>query len=81
MIRHTANQEKLNPVLPNLVMTTDEVTIFATTEVVNNKESFYLVAQPEELKDKSCRSGARNQYKNKPTGNTHCRGIKILMQF
>ena len=47
MIGNTGLREKLVPVLPNLVTTTDEVTIFATADTVHNKESFFIVSKPE----------------------------------
>ena len=42
MIGNENNYETLLPVLPNLVTTTDEVTIFATDGMINNKERFFL---------------------------------------
>ena len=41
---------KATPVLPNLVTSTDKVTIFATPTLVNGKESFYLVSKPTSIK-------------------------------
>ena len=79
MIGHATIKEKLFPILPNLVTTTDEVTIFATTGIVNDKESFYIVARPDEIKNESSNSGSRNDYKKNPTGNAHCRGVRIVI--
>ena len=78
MIGNTGIREELVPVLPNLVTTTDEVTIFATAGTVHNKESFFVVSKPEEIKNEICDSGKRNHYKKKPSGNAHCRGVRIV---
>ena len=80
MIGHDDNTKvKLFPVLPNLVTSTDEVTIFATCGIVNNKETFFIATKPEVLKNEVCHSGARNHYKKKMTGDTHCRGVCIVI--
>ena len=79
MIGNTGLREKLVPVLPNLVTTTDEVTIFATADTVHNKESFFIVSKPEEIKNERCDSGKRNHYKKNPTGDAHCRGVRIVI--
>ena len=42
MLGNESNDHTLSPVLPNLVTTTDEVTLFATTSIVNSKETLYL---------------------------------------
>ena len=66
MIGNTGLRETLVPVLPNLVTTTDEVTIFTTADTVHNKESFFIVSKPEEIKNERCDSGKRNHYKKIP---------------
>ena len=65
MIGNTGLRVDLLPVLPNLVTTTDEVTIFATADVVHNKESFFVVSKPERIRNETCDSGKRNHYKKK----------------
>ena len=72
-------KEKLYPLLLNLVTTTDEITIFATAEVVNSKETFYLLSRPEEHKYESYHSGARNHYKKKLMGNVYWKGVHIVI--
>ena len=79
MIGNHVASEKQVPVLPNLVTTTDEVTIFATAGTVHKKETFFLVARPDELKNESCDSGKRNHYKKNPSGNAHCRGVRVVI--
>ena len=58
----------LLPILPNLITSTDEVTIFATSSIINNKESSYLVAKPTEAKNEYCNSSNKNNYTNKEVG-------------
>ena len=52
MFGNSETRVKLQPVLPNLVTSTDEVTIFATSSVLHGKESFYLVSKPDYIKMK-----------------------------
>ena len=79
MLGHSVVVQKMYPVLPNLLTTTDEVTIFATAGDIYKKDSFYLVTKPEEVKNEVCNSGYRNNYKKKPTGNAHCRGVRMVI--
>ena len=69
----------LIPVLPNLITSTDEVTVFATPSVVHEKDSYYLVAKPTELKNEMSDSASRNHYKRKQTGDAHCHGCRIVI--
>lgn len=50
MIVNPSKKEVLTPILSNLVTTTDEVTIFASSTTINKKDHFYLEAKPEEVK-------------------------------
>lgn len=75
MIGSDNNKAKLQPVLPNLVTSTDEVTVFATLSVIRGKENFYLVAKPSQVKNEASHSGCRNNYKRSLTGDAHCRGL------
>ena len=45
------NKVDLLPVLPNLITSTDEVTISATTSKINNEESSYIVSRPTETQN------------------------------
>ena len=75
MLGNNAEQkEKLAPVLPNLLFTTDNVTIFATSTQVNKKDRYYVVAREKDLKNEFVNSGNRNHYKSNPDGDAHCRG-------
>ena len=79
LLGNKTNMEKLHPVLPNLITTTDEVTIFATASEVHSDDAFYLLSKPEELKNENVDSGKRNHYKKVRTGNSHCRGVRIVV--
>ena len=79
MIGDVSLKKNLYPILPNLLTTTDEVTIFATAGNIQKNESFYLVAKPEEIKNEACHSGARNCYTTKQVGDSHFRGVRIVI--
>ena len=79
MIGDESNSTKLLPVLPNLVTSTDKITIFATSSIVNGKESFYVVARPQPNTVTKPDSGSRNNYKKEMSGDQHCRGIRIVI--
>ena len=67
------------PILPNLVTSTDETTIFATPSKIFDKEKVYLVARPTKIKNKKMDSGKCNDYSTKELGDSHCRGLQILL--
>ena len=79
MIGNDDNKAKLQPILPNLVTSTNEVTVFATSSIINGKESFYLVAKPTQVKNEASHSGSRNHYKRSMTGDAHCRGLCVVI--
>ena len=79
MVGNTHNPTKMAPVLPNLVTSTDKVTIFATAGEIFKKDKFYLVTKPEEIKNEASHSGSRNHYKKKLTGDAHCRGVRMVI--
>lgn len=77
MIGNEQNDVKLQPILPNLITSTDEVTVFVTASVLHGKESFYLVSRPTYVKNEAVNSSARNDYKKRPTA--HCCGLRIVI--
>ena len=79
MLGISSNDCKMLPVLPNLITSTDEITIFATSSIVNGKESFYIVAKPSVETNTKPSSSSRNNYKKTITGDQHCRGIRIVI--
>lgn len=79
MIGSPPIKTELLPILPNLVTSTDEVTIFASTIVINQKEKVYICARPDEIKNETCDSGKRNNYNTTLTGDAHARGVRIVI--
>ena len=67
------------PVLPHLVTSTDEVTVFATPNKIHGSDSYYLVAKPTVTKNENADSSNRNNYKTKIFGDSHCRGVRIVI--
>ena len=55
------------------------MTIFATSSIVNRKESFYIVAKLSTETNTKPHSGYRNDYKKQLTGNQHCRNVCIII--
>ena len=62
ILGHKSKKIKLVPVLPNLITTTDKVTIFVTSSIVNQKEPLYIAARPQELNNEMSSSAFRNIY-------------------
>ena len=79
MMHNDSTPVKLIPVLPNLVTSTDKLTMFATASIVNDKDEFYIVSKPTAVKNKKVDSGSHNHYKHKPSGDAHCRGVCIIV--
>ena len=78
LLGHPTKCVSLTPVLPNLITSTDEVTIFASQSQFQSKDSFHIVSKPMSNKNKLSSSGSRNNYK-KMTGDAHCRGTRIVI--
>ena len=79
MTNNQGKKIKMIPVLPHLVTSTDEVTIFATPNKINGTDSYYLVAKPTTCKNEQSNSSNRNHYKTKVSGDSHCRGVRIVI--
>ena len=79
MIGNEDSPIAMQPVLPNLVTSTDKCTVYATSSIVNGKDTLYLVSKPTSESNKSCDSGTRNHYKRKVTGDSHCRGVRVVI--
>ena len=76
---NTFKKIKVVPILPNLVTTTDEVTIFACPGKVQKCEKIHIVARPTKVKNAIVKSGSRNNYSTTPNGDAHCRGVRIVL--
>ena len=73
------NKVSVIPVLPNMVTSTDEVTIFATPTKIYNKEQIYLVARPKCMKNEKVDSGKCNDYCTNKIGDADCRGLRLVL--
>ena len=69
--------ETLIPVLPHLVTSTDETTVFITSKMINNKEVWYLYAKP--VGNNNTDSSKRDNYSTSLSGDAHCRGLRITL--
>ena len=67
----------LIPVLPHLVTSTDETTVFITSKIINNKEVWYLFAKP--VSNGEIDSNKRDNYTTSMSGDAHCRGLRITL--
>ena len=72
---------QLLPVLPSLVTSTNKVTVFVTPSKVHCQDIKYLVSRPKGTKHEVSDSSSRNNYTNRENGDTHCRGIHIVINF
>ena len=79
IIGNPSKSVTLIPILPNLITSTDEVTIFASSSPIHNKDSFYVVSKPSYSKNEVCSSASRNNYRRTITGDAHCRGLRIVI--
>ena len=77
---HSINNsiEKLIPVLPQLVTSTDETTLFITSQIINNKEVWFLYAKAVGSNN-VLDSSKRDNYSTKMSGDAHCRGLRITL--
>ena len=67
------------PVLPNLITSTDETTMFVTSGVINNQEKIHITNKPTVVKNENVSSGCRNNYTTNLSGDSHCRGLRIVL--
>ena len=67
------------PVLPNLITSTDEVTIFSTANIIQVQEKKFLVARLTSVKNEHVNSGQLNNYTTEMSGDVHCRGVHVVI--
>ena len=65
-------------VLPQLVTTTDELTVFATIGRINAKDDYYISIKPEPG-TKLPASNTRSNYTTNKQGDRHCRGVRVVI--
>ena len=78
-IKEDSEKTSVAPILPNLITSTDEMTIFATTSKVNKQEKIHLVSCPTSIKNDYVHSGNVNNYTTADFGDAHCRGVRIVL--
>ena len=71
--------EKIIPVLPHLLTSTDETTTFITSQQIKNSEVWYLFAKPSKNNKNDMDSSRRDTYSTKLSGDAHCRGLRITI--
>ena len=78
---HSATGGRVNvvPILPNLITSTDETTIFVTPSKIFDKEKVYLVSRPKVIKNEMLDSGKCNDYSTNDIGDAHCRGLRVVL--
>ena len=67
------------PVLPNLVTSTDETTMFVTSGVINEQERIHITSKPTNVKNPNVSSSSRNNYTTNISGDSNCRGLRIVL--
>ena len=67
------------PVLPNLITSTDETTIYCTPTKIFDKERIYVIARPTKVKNESVDSGKVNNYSTNEYGYAHLRGVRLVL--
>ena len=78
---HTINKclEKLILVLPHLVTSTDETTLFITNMIIKNKEVWYLYTKQSIADNCVPDSSKRDNYTTAMSGDAHCHGLCITL--
>ena len=67
------------PVLPNLVTSTDKKTLFVPSGVINEQEKNHITSKPTTVKNSNVSSSSRNNYSTNISGDSHCRGLRIVL--
>ena len=64
-------------VLPHLITSTDECSLFITTQIINNKQCWYFSTRPKKGKTPTEDSNKRDIFSTKLVGDAHMRGVRI----
>ena len=65
--------------LPNLITSTDECSLFISTQKINNKITWYFTARPNTMSLPSVDSSRRDPFTTDLHGDAHLRGIRISL--
>ena len=71
--------EELTYVLPHLITSTDEFSLFITNQIINNKVSWYFTARPSARLKPKVSSDRRDCYSTDLHGDAHLRGLRITL--
>ena len=70
---------KLIYILPNLITSTDECSLFITSQIIRNKVSFYFSLRPSTTNHPNIDSNRRDNYTTSLVGDAHVRGLRISL--
>jgi hypothetical protein len=71
--------EQLIYVLPNLITSTDECSLFITNQKIRNKVSWYFYLRPTKENRPNVDSNRRDNYTTTQVGDAHLRGLRITL--
>ena len=71
--------EELTYVLPHLITSTDEFSLFITNQIINNKVSWYFTARPSKGLKPKVASDRRDCFTTDLSGDSHLRGLRITL--
>ena len=66
-------------VLPHLITSTDECSLFITTQIINNKLAWYFSTRPKVENSPTEDSNKRDLFTNTLSGDAHMRGVRISL--
>ena len=71
--------EELIPVLPRLITSTDECTIFVSNKVISNKDEWYITSRPQADNLPTIDSSKRDIFCTEMSGDKHHRGVRMTL--
>ena len=71
--------EALTYILPNLITSTDECSLFISSQKIHNKISWYFSVRPNEHSSPKIDSGRRDNYTTDLHGDAHLRGLRVSL--
>ena len=69
----------LTHVLPSLITSTDECTVFISSKIINGKELWYFTCCPNNSNKPHVDSNKRDNFTTDLTGDAHHRGLRIVL--
>ena len=70
---------ELTYVLPHLITSTDECSLFITNQVINNKVTWFFTARPTSALSPNVNSSRRDEFTTDLYGDAHLRGLRISL--